>query len=113
MGGDERVAPNLAHSQLAWLANTPLMDALLERMQPQASADAQRNAVAVMVAVARSQLTSPLAEAFTDAAIVERLLDAAFAPSMAGRVRLALQEDAAAALLSPGMDAAKTSRAHR
>ncbi len=86
LGGDERVAGSLAQGQPAWLARTPVVPALLDRLGPGASTDAQRNATAVLVALVRSHPTSPLAAAFADPAVVDRMLDAAFGPSASGRV---------------------------
>ena len=51
--------------------------ALLDKLTPGSSRDAQKNAAGVLAAIARSTM-SPLTRAFTEPAFMARLLDCAF-----------------------------------
>lgn len=88
MGADERTNSGMTPAQLAWLADTRLMPALLQRLVPGAGGDARRNAASVLVAIARARLAAPLARAFLAPDFMQELLDCAFVPSVSVQVRV-------------------------
>jgi hypothetical protein len=93
VGADERTYPNLTLVQLAWLADTHLMQGLLEQVGPGAAADAQKNAAGVLTAIARSQLAGPLARAFVSPDFCEQLLRCAFLPRVSVQVCARCRQD--------------------
>ena len=52
-GADDVTACYLGPAQLAWLSESHLMDLILQQLLTAAQADSQRNAAAVLAAVAR------------------------------------------------------------
>ena len=71
-GADDITAGYLGPSQLAWLSESQLMDLILEQLLTAEAADAQRNAAAVLAAIARSQ-SSPLLANFRDSDLLAKL----------------------------------------
>ena len=61
--------------------------ALLDKLEPGNSRDAQKNAAGVLAAIARSTM-SPLTRAFTEPAFMARLLECAFGKDASLQARL-------------------------
>ncbi|KAK9834883.1 hypothetical protein WJX81_006337 [Elliptochloris bilobata] len=77
VGADEQTAMYFSPAQFAWLPGTSVAAALLDKLAPGNSRDAQKNAAGVLAAIARSTM-SPLTRAFTEPAFMARLLECAF-----------------------------------
>eukprot|EP00891_Asterochloris_glomerata_P004552 jgi/Astpho2/4552/gw1.00067.97.1_t len=98
-GADDVTACYLGPAQLAWLSESHLMDLILQQLLTAAQADSQRNAAAVLAAIARSQ-SSPLLANFRSSDLLGKLFRHAFAS--AGTVS-SQALDVCIALLEPKM----------
>lgn len=67
------------------------VQALLDKLAPGNSRDAQKNAAGVLAAIARSTM-SPLTRAFTEPAFMARLLECAFGKDASLQARSEVQE---------------------
>lgn len=69
LGADDLSATFMAPSDLAWLADTPVLQQLLDMLGAAAGGPARENAAIVLSAVARSN-TCPLTHALGETAIL-------------------------------------------
>jgi serine/threonine-protein phosphatase 6 regulatory subunit 3 len=97
LGADEQTSAALLPNHLLWLAETQLIELLLQRFGPEYSAEVQQNAADILTSVAHTQ-PSPIALKLTKDQSITYLFQHALAPG--GRV-LVSALDVCIALLEP------------